>query len=109
MPKVAKRSAPPAATPEARENQLISLAYDEAERRIRDGSATSQMLSVFLKAGSQRNRIEMEKLRHENEMLRAKTEAIESYKKEEELYEEVIIALKKYGGDDEEDFDDADL
>lgn len=107
MAKISKRVSPPALTPEARENQLISLAYNEVERRIRDGSASSQELTVFLKAGSQRNRIEIEKLKHENEMLRAKTEAIESAKKEEELYAEVIDALRKYSGDEDDgDFDD---
>lgn len=102
MTRISKRVSPPAITPEARENQLISLAYNEVERRIRDGSATSQELTVFLKAGSQRNRIEIEKLKHENEMLRAKTEAIESAKKEEELYAEVIDALRKYSGDEDD-------
>lgn len=107
MAKINKRVSPPALTPEARENQLISLAYNEVERRIRDGSASSQELTVFLKAGSQRNRIEIEKLKHENEMLRAKTEAIESAKKEEELYAEVIDALRKYSGDEDDgDFND---
>lgn len=107
MAKISKRVSPPALTPEARENQLISLAYNEVERRIRDGSASSQELTVFLKAGSQRNRVEIEKLKHENEMLRAKTEAIESAKKEEELYAEVIDALRKYSGDEDDgDFDD---
>lgn len=105
---MAKRSQclpPPALTPEARENQLISAAYDLVEQRLRDGSASSQETTHFLKAGSQRARMEIEKLRHENEMLRAKTEAIQSSKRDEELYSEVLSALKRYSGEDDEDYD----
>lgn len=109
LPKTSQRRAPPALTPEARENQLISRAYDLVEQRLIDGSATSQETTFFLKAGSQHARMEMEKLRHENELLRAKTEAIESSKQNEELYMQVIDALQRYGGGDEEDDFDANI
>lgn len=108
MGKVNKRVPPPALTAEARENQLISAAYDLVEQRLRDGSASSQETTHFLKAGSQRTRIEMEKMRHENEMLRAKTEALQSAQHDEEMYAEVLDALTRYGGDDDENYE-ADL
>lgn len=106
----AVRMSKPASTPEARENQLISLAVDEAERRIRDGTASSQIIVHFLKLGSTRNELEMEKLRQENEMTAAKTEALRSAKRVEELYEEAMKAFKGYGSFGEEEvYDDSDL
>lgn len=85
MPKVTQTSPPkklrkprPAMTPEARENQLIALAIDRVEQRIIDGTASSQELIHYLKLGSEKNQLEMEKLRKENELLTAKTSALES-------------------------------
>ena len=71
----------PALTPEARENQLIALAVDLVEQRLLDGTASSQETTHFLKLGSMRNRLEMEKLEEENRLLKAKTESIQSQKK----------------------------
>lgn len=87
----------PAATPEARENQLIALAVDRVEQRLLDGSATSQEIIHFLKLGSIKEQLEMEKLRKENELLKAKTEAIQSGQRMEELYDKAIAAMKSYG------------
>lgn len=94
----------PALTPEARENQLISLAVDLVEQRLLDGTASSQETTHFLKLGSMKNRLEMEKLKEENKLLQAKTESIQSAKKVEELYAEAINAMRRYsgnGGNDE--------
>lgn len=93
----AKRSRP-ALTPEARENQLISLAVDLAEQQLRDGTASSQVISHYLKLGSTRASLEKEKLERENELLRAKTENLESSKRIEELYKDALDAMKKYSG-----------
>lgn len=94
----------PALTPEARENQLISLAYDLAEKQLIEGTASSQVITQFLKLGSIKERRELEKLEQENKLLIAKTEALESAKKMEGLYEEAIRVFKTYsgsgGGDD---------
>ena len=76
----------PALTPEARENQLIALAVDLVEQRLREGTASSQETTHFLKLGSMKNRLEMEKLEEENKLLKAKTESIQSQKRVEELY-----------------------
>lgn len=93
----------PALSPEARENQLISLAYDLVEQRLLDGTATSQETTYFLKLASGKTRLENEKLIEENKLLRAKTEAIKSDKKNEEFYEKVLTALKKYNGQSRQD------
>lgn len=88
----------PALTPEARENQLISMAVNLAEQQLREGTASSQVITHFLKLGTEKAKLEQEKLRRENELLRAKTESIESSKRVEELYSEAINAIKLYSG-----------
>lgn len=88
----------PALTPEARENQMISLAIDLAEKQLIEGTASSQVITHYLKLGSSKERLEKEKLEKENELLRAKTEALESEKRTEELYANAIAAMQKYRG-----------
>ena len=88
----------PALTPEARENQLISLAVDLVEQRLINGTASSQETTHFLKLGSMKNRLEMEKLEEENKLLKAKTESIQSQKRVEELYLEALNAMRNYAG-----------
>lgn len=96
----------PALTPEARENQMISLAVDLAERQLLDGTASSQVITHYLKLGTMEKRLEMEKLRQENELLRAKTEAIQSQKAVEELYKNALNAMRNYSGQDNDDEDE---
>lgn len=98
----------PALTPEARENQLVSLAVNLAEQQLRDGTASSQVITHYLKLGSTKAMLENEKLKRENELLRAKTENLESVKHVEELYVKAINALRNYGGQGEcdEDWDE---
>lgn len=81
---------------EGRENQLIALATDLAEKRLREGTASSQEIVHFLKLGSERERLEREKLLSENKLLKAKTESIESSQEIKELYAEAIKAMKGY-------------
>ena len=88
----------PALTPEARENQCISLAMDLAEQQLRDGTASSQVITHFLKAGASRAELEKEKLRKENLMLEAKTKAYQSSEEIKELYEGAIKAMRIYQG-----------
>jgi hypothetical protein len=92
-----------ASTPEGRENEMIMLAYQEVERRIRDHTATSQELCHFLKMGSDKERREREKLEVEMELQRVKADAIESSKHMEELYNNAIAAMKLYSGGIQED------
>lgn len=104
--KTPKRSRQPAATPEGRENQLVSLAVDLAERQLEDGSASAQVVSHYLKMGSTRERLEQDRLRRENELLTARVEALQSAKKMEELYEEALRAMSSYQGRDDEGDDE---
>lgn len=89
----------PAMTPDAREKQMIALAMDNAEQQLRDGTASSQLITHFLKLGSQRERLERERLEEENKLLRAKTEALQSAKNIEELYSNAIAAMQDYRGE----------
>ena len=99
----------PALSPEARDGQLISLAYDLVEQRLRDGTATSQETVHFLRMGSMKERLERERLENENILLKAKAEAIESQARVEELYANAIRAMQVYNGTvSEEDEDERD-
>lgn len=93
--------------PEVRESQLIAAAYDLAEQRLLDGTASSQEVVHFLRMGSQKHKREMEKLEEENKLLRAKTEALESGKEYNVLVEKAIKAMRTYSGQgDPDDYDD---
>lgn len=96
----------PALTPEARENQMISLAVDLAEQQLRDGTASSQVITHFLKLGSTKAEIEKERLRKENALIDAKVEALNSAKHMEELYANAIKAMQRYSGNGESDEED---
>lgn len=102
-----KRRRPPATTIEARENQLIALAVDLAEKQLSEGTASSQVISHYLKLGSTKERLEKEILSKQKDLLEAKTESIKSAKKVEELYINALNAMRSYsgqgGGDDNED------
>lgn len=93
-----RRTMRPATTPEGRENQLISLAYDLAVRQLQDGSASSQVITHFLKMASSRNRLEEKKIEQENLLLAAKIEQIASSAKIEELYKAALNAMRTYSG-----------
>ena len=93
----------PATSPEERENRMISLATDLAEQQLRDGTASSQIITHFLKLGTEKERLEREKLQHENLLLEAKTDAIKQAERIEELYNNAIAAMKEYGGHGEEE------
>lgn len=88
----------PALSPEARENQMISLAVDLAEKQLREGTASSQVITHFLKLGTTKAELEREKLARENELLRARTESIQSAQRVEELYTNALNAMKSYSG-----------
>ena len=108
MDAVNKKRANPAKTSEQREQQLINLAYNEAEKRLANSTASSQVVTHFLKLGSQRAKLELERIRQENLLLQAKTEAIQSGKRVEELYTKALEAMRRYTGETipDEEFDD---
>lgn len=93
----------PALNPEARENQLIALAVDLAERQLMEGTASSQVITHYLKLGSTKERIEKEILEKQKELISAKTDSLKSAKKIEELYEDAIKAMKRYSGHGDSD------
>lgn len=88
----------PALTPEARENQLISLAVDLAEEQLRNGTASSQVITHYLKLGSTKERLEKDILEKQKELISAKTESLQSAKRIEELYANALEAMRRYGG-----------
>lgn len=92
------RKRPPARTPEARENQMIMYAIDLAEQQLRDGTASSQVITHYLKLGSTKERLEKENLARDIELKRAKTEAIQASKDVEKLFQEAINAMRSYSG-----------
>lgn len=99
---------PPATNSEAKENQLISLAIANAEKQLREGTASSQVITHFLKLGSSKEKIEKDILEKQKELITAKTEALQSQKKSEEMYQKAIAQMRRYSGvfnsEDEEDY-----
>ena len=102
------RKMPPARTPEARENQMISLAVELAEKQLMEGTASSQVITHFLKLGSTKERIEKEILEKQKDLITAKTEAIQSHKRIEELYSDALNAMRRYSGNEIAETDDDD-
>lgn len=102
------RTPAPAKTLEGREDQLASLAMDLVEKRLRNGTATSQEVTALLKSGSTNARLERDILRLNKELISAKTEAMKSQQRVEELYINALSAMKSYSGasDEEEPFND---
>lgn len=104
MPRIKKQSSSgsvnmrPALTPEARENQLISLAVDLAEQQLRDGTASAQVITHYLKLGATTAQLEKKNLEKDIELKEAKTKALESAERQEELYANAIRAMREYNG-----------
>lgn len=96
----------PATTPEGRENQLISLAHELVERKLRDGSASSQEIVHFLKLGSTREALEQSRIQNENLLLSAKVDQLASAKRIEELYEKALSAMRQYAGRMVDEYDE---
>lgn len=98
---------PPAQTPEGREHQLIAKAYDLAEKQIDDGTASSQVITHFLKAGAEREKLERAKIQKETVLLQARIEGAASQARVEELYGKALNAMRAYAGQDPEEEDDS--
>lgn len=93
-----KLSARPALSEEAKLNEMISLAMDQAEEQLRSKTAPAQIVAHFLKLGTPAAKLEREKLEKENQLLEAKTELIKSTKQSDEIYSEALAAMKLYTG-----------
>lgn len=102
----------PATTPEARENQLIALAVDLAEKQLLEGTASSQVITHYLKLGTQKEKLEREILENKKQLIQAQTENLQAAKRIEELYSNALKAMQHYSGqdiagdDDEDEYDD---
>lgn len=96
----------PATSEENRENQLVSLAIDLAEKQLAEGTASSQVITHYLKLGSTRERLEQERLVRENELLNSKVEMLASAKRVEELYAEALNAMRSYAGREVDRYND---
>lgn len=94
------RKVRPATTLEGREGQLVAMAVDLAEKQLKEGTATAQVITHYLKLGSTRELLEQERLARENELLTARVEQMASAKRIEELYGQALDAMKKYAGQD---------
>lgn len=93
---------PPATTPEAREKQLQALAYDLAEQQLRDGTASSQLITTILKSATMRDALEKAKISQEVELLKSRAEQISANSRSDEVYQEALNAFKSYSGNDVE-------
>lgn len=89
---------PPATTPEGRENQLVSLAVDLAERQLNEGTASSQVITHYLKLGTTREKLEKEKLINETKLLQAKVDDIQSNAQTAEMIDNAVKAMSTYQG-----------
>ncbi len=106
MPRGQHKRRPPL-SPEAQESQMVAMAMELAADKIRDGTASSQIIVHYLKLGSERSRLEREKLARETELLRAKSESIQSAKHIEEMYSNALKAMREYSGQStQEDYED---
>ena len=103
---MAKRKPPD--TLESQENLMIALATDLAEKQLREGTASAQVISHYLKLGSSRERLEQERLSRENTLLEARSDQMASARRIEDLYEKALESMRAYSGSElaeEEEFD----
>lgn len=99
----------PALTPESREKQMIALAVDLAEKQLLEGTASSQVITHYLKLGTMREQLEIKRIEQEIELGKAKTKALADAEEIKVLYADALKAMRTYGGyggseDDEEDY-----
>lgn len=102
MPKTHKQHTAPGTTPETRQNQLISLAVGLAEQQLMDGTASSQVITHYLKLGTTNAKLDSQILESKVKLLDAKTDQITSSAKQEELYANALAAMRTYGGHDDD-------
>ncbi len=98
----------PAMTPEARENQLINLATNLAEKQLREGTASSQVIIHYLKQATLKAQIELERIKMENKLIEAKIASLKANELSKEMYERLLKVFSKYSGNlnQEENYDD---
>lgn len=99
------RKTRPALTPDARENQMIALAVDLAEQQLRDGTASSQVITHYLKLATRKERLEQEILEKQRDLIVAKTKSAQSGEEIKELYKDALAAMRRYSGNEDTDND----
>jgi hypothetical protein len=84
------------------------MAVTLAQKQLAEGTASAQVITHYLKLATTREQLEQEKLRSENELLRARVESLGSTKRVEELYDNAIKAMRQYSGQEmpESDYED---
>lgn len=97
---MAKKARPPSRTFEGRENQLIGMATELAEKQLREGTASAQVITHYLKLGTTRERLEQERIRNENLVLQKKVEQMEMSQSILEMHEKAMEAMSRYRGED---------
>jgi len=100
--KYTRKKLRPALTPEAREQQLISLAVDLAEKQLMEGTASSQVITHYLKLGSTYENVKKELLQEQKKLASAKTKSLEEATRAEQIYQEALEAFRGYSGQDDE-------
>jgi len=98
----------PATSEKGREDQMISLAMDLAQKQLIEGTASAQVITHWLKLGSTREQMEQNRIGRENELLTAKVEMLASQQRVEELYDKALKAMRSYTGEDPDDSDEYD-
>lgn len=98
-----KRKQRPAIDLDAREKQMCALAISEAERLMREGKASSQIITHYLKLAASTTRLEKENMELDNELKAAKTEKLKADKRADEMFEKAIMAMGIYRGTNQED------
>ena len=88
----------PGRTVLSREEQLASLTYDLAEAQLLDGTASSQVMTHFLKVGASSHALEMEHLKAEIELLKGKLESLKRTDNLEQMYKDAVRATQVYSG-----------
>lgn len=102
-----RRKIPPARTPEQRESQLINLAMENAERQMMEGTASSQVITHFLKLGTAKYQYEIDKLKTDRDLGQAKIDSIHRQENTDEKYQEALEAFRLYSGEEyEDDYDE---
>ena len=108
------RNRRPTLSPEARENRCVSMAYDMAEEQLENRTASSQVITHFLKLGTAKAQLELVREQKEIELIKAKADALSSAKRLEGLFDDALNAFKVYSGqgnisrneDDDYDYED---
>lgn len=102
-----RQKVPPATSPERQENRCIALAMDLAEKQLRDGTASAQVIAHFVRQGSMEERLKKQILEQQKDLMAAKTEALQSAKRIEDLYANALNAMRRYSGGDLNDGEDS--